>query len=124
MIPATHLALGTGTARPPTLILRGNEFAQGGGLSPLLNTIRLSGPLSMASGWKGLQFTVGSTPLVATYLGRWTVSGTTGAHTVQLFNANGQLLSGTSINTASQPMNELAYINSPSYWANSALALY
>jgi len=105
----THLALGTGTARPPTLILRGNEFAQGGGLSPLLNTVTLSGPLSTASGWKGLQFTVGSTPLVATYLGRWTVSGNTGTHTVQLFNASGQPLSGTSINTVSQPVNEIAY---------------
>src|SRR5438477_4185208 len=61
--------------------------------------------------WVGFQFTVGAVPMTVSSLGRWVVSGNSGSHTVQLFNADGTAISGGSVtvNTAGQPAGQFAY---------------
>ena len=61
--------------------------------------------------WVGFQFTVGAVPMTVSSLGRWVVSGNSGSHTVQLFNADGTAISGGSVtlNTAGQLAGQFAY---------------
>lgn len=61
-------------------------------------------------GWVGFQFTVGSSPIQVTELGRWVLSGNASSHSVQLFNSDGTTL-GTpvTVNTAGKPPNQFTY---------------
>ncbi|MHB8521579.1 MAG: RHS repeat-associated core domain-containing protein [Limisphaerales bacterium] len=120
-----------GNNNPTVSYTRGNDLSgslQGaGGIGGLLarSTGASSGALVTAwttggtggtvrnnySGWVGLQFTVGNAPLTVSGLGRWVVSGNTNAHTVQLFTASGNAISGgsVSVNTAGVPPGQFAY---------------
>jgi len=59
----------------------------------------------------GFQFTVGSTPLTVTELGRWVVSGNTGNHVVKLFYSDGTPIpnAAVTVSTAGKPAGEFAY---------------
>jgi O-glycosyl hydrolase len=64
------------------------------------------------TGWVGLQFTVGYTPITVTDLGRWIVSGNSGAHTLKLVTASsGADVPGgsVSLNTSGQTAGAYAY---------------
>ena len=79
---------------------------------PLVTDVTPNGFLrNDSSVWVGFQFTVGAVPMTVSSLGRWVVSGNSGSHTVQLFNADGTAISGGSVtlNTAGQPAGQFAY---------------
>lgn len=64
------------------------------------------------NGWLGLRFTVGSSPLTVSELGRWVRSGNTGTHTVKLVDAaTGLDVAGASVSlvTAGAPAGAFAY---------------
>jgi len=53
------------------------------------------------SGWVGMKFTVGATPITVCELGRWVLSGNTASHTVKLADATtGNDLPGASVTVA------------------------
>ncbi len=63
----------------------------------------LGSPRNNYTGWVGMTFTIGSSALTVTQLGRWVVAGNTQTHTVKLVNAaTGADVSGgtASVNTA------------------------
>ncbi len=49
------------------------------------------------TGWDGMRFTVGSTPIVVTGLGRWKLSGHSGRHTLKLVDAGHVDVPGASV---------------------------
>ena len=67
------------------------------------------------SGWVGMRFQVGSSPVVVTELGRWGVSGNSGTHAVKLVQANGTDLSGgaTVVNTSGATAGQFVYASLP-----------
>jgi hypothetical protein len=65
-----------------------------------------------SNSWRGLKFTVGSTPLTIGYLGRWVRSGNNQNHVVKLVNAStGVDVSGGSVTvaTSGMPAGDYAY---------------
>ena len=69
--------------------------------------------LARSARCEGFEFTVASSPLTATALGRWVYSGNNGLHTVALYDASGNALSGgsVSVNTSGQPAGQFVYAN-------------
>jgi RHS repeat-associated protein len=63
------------------------------------------------SGWVGMRFQVGSSPVVVTELGRWVVSGNSQTHTMKLVQANGTDLAGgtTVVNTSGATAGQFVY---------------
>ena len=120
----TALCLAAGLSVPPawgfnndgqTDILWRN-YSTGVGATPLVTGVPSFGGLrNDFSGWIGFSFQVGAAPLTATDLGRWVVSGNGGSHTVQLWNADGTVISGGSVtvNTAGQAPGQFAYATLP-----------
>jgi hypothetical protein len=88
------------------------NYGTGSGTAPLVNGVSSFGSLrNDFSGWIGFSFQVGAAPLTVIDLGRWVVSGNSGRHTVQLWNADGTAISGASVtvNTVGQPAGQFAY---------------
>jgi RHS repeat-associated protein len=79
----------------------------------LVASVTLSGPRNNWSGWVGLRLQVGATPLVVNSLGRWVLSGNTGAHTVKLVRTDGTDVPGASVSvsTAGAPAGQFKYVN-------------
>ncbi len=72
----------------------GTSFVTGQSLGTLRNNY---------TGWAGTEFTVGSTALSVSRLGRWVVSGNTGTHSVELVQAsNGAVVGSVSVPTSGQ----------------------
>jgi RHS repeat-associated protein len=78
----------------------------------LVTSVTTGGSLrSDFSGWVGLYFVVGNTPLTVSGLGRWVVAGNASSHGVALFTAAGNQISGGSVtvSTAGVPSGQFAY---------------
>ena len=73
------------TSAPVSIVVNNGVQAAGG--SPLLTSFTAGAARSGFSGFIGMQFSVGSTPLNVTALGRIDVPGNTGSHLVKLLNA-------------------------------------
>ncbi|MFD0715488.1 fibronectin type III domain-containing protein [Paenibacillus sp. GCM10027626] len=65
------------------------------------------------NGWLGMKITIGSSPLVIEQLGRWVVTGNSGAHTVKIVEAaTGADVAGAavSVDTSSVAPNQFKYV--------------
>lgn len=106
-------------ANPPPPPSGGTAFVTSQTLGTLRNNF---------SGWVGLQFTVGSSPLTVTEVGRFVAPGNTGSHIVKLVNAStGQDVAGSaaSVNTAGATAGTWVYgaVNSVVLSANTTYYL-
>ena len=74
----------------------------------------LGTPRSNFTGWIGMRFTVGSSPVTVTALGRYVASGSSGSHTMKIVNAaNSQDVTGASVSvpTSGATVGTFAYAN-------------
>ena len=79
---------------------------------PVISASNLSSTVrSNYTGWVGFKFTVGSTPLIVSRLGRWVRSGNTNSHAVKLVASNGTDISGgtATVNTSGAAPGQFAY---------------
>jgi hypothetical protein len=107
----THIALELSSTQP-ALFLEGNQFVCLGVNSPLVAGATVGGnAFNTWDGWLGMEFSVGGTELVATFLGRWVLAGNQNSHTVKLVDASGyDLASGSvTVTTAGQSAGTYAY---------------
>jgi hypothetical protein len=71
-----------------------------------------------------MRFTVGSSAIIANYLGRWVMPGNTGSHTLYLTDMGGNILRSATVNTAGQKPGAFAYAELPNYLILSANTSY
>ena len=60
----------------------------------------------------GFEFTVGTSPITVTLLGRWVYGSSSGQHTVALYDSSGNALSGGAVTvyTSGQPSGQFLYV--------------
>lgn len=85
-----------------------------GAPTALVTGVTLNSPQlrSDFTGWVGFKFTVGSTPIRVTDLGRWVVSGNSGSHVVKLVRADDLTdvpNASATVNTSGKPAGQFAY---------------
>ena len=77
------------------------------------------------TGSEGYEFTVGSSPITVTSLGRWVVAGNTGSHVVKLSTSSGDVAGGSvTINTSGVTAGQYCYANLAKPVTLSANATY
>ena len=91
-------SIGNTTTSSPITIMVNNVSAAPPAAGPLLTSFTPGSPRSGYTGWLGLQFTVGSTPLTVNSLGRLYIAGNNRSHVLKLVNAsNGNDVPGGSV---------------------------
>ncbi len=61
------------------------------------------------TGQIGMKFTVGSSPITVSELGRWTSTGNNQSHDIKLYTASGSLLGGVTVNASGATPGEFLY---------------
>jgi len=96
--------LGTDTDGDPGQCFGPVSFKYDDSLTPFVTEQSLGEPSNNFTGWMGMKFTLGSSPITVKQLGRWVASGNSDTHKVKIVDSSGSDVASADVSTSGEPV--------------------